>query len=263
MSVELPEGSPFDLVLTSSEEPEPAAGVVSGLDQFAVHRGQAWHRAAATRLQSGLASTDQMLAQRGTELLVIPGDRLEEAADDDLFHVQRGSSPFQVSGARVKNWLQQFASPRTLGISAWAGGFVFGTPMQMRAGETGTARHEAQDVAGVLLPDMPWLLTESEHSPLSRTRLQQVLPAAGGAYGRLYAMGLDAYRLLPHLGRLQSSPLESLDGHTGNLYVTADNHVHRQLVWVRLNVEPEILGYSPRLDLEQAPATPEAALPGS
>ncbi len=125
------------------------------------------------------------------------------------------------------------------------------------------ASHEAQDVAGVLLPDMPWLLTESEHSPLSRTRLQQVLPAAGGAYGRLYAMGLDAYRLLPHLGRLQSSPLESLDGHTGNLYVTADNHVHRQLVWVRLNVEPEILGYSPRLDLEQAPATPEAALPGS
>ncbi|MFM1890948.1 MAG: hypothetical protein RLZ44_25 [Pseudomonadota bacterium] len=114
---------------------------------------------------------------------------------------------------------------------------------------------EAEDVAGVLLPDMPWLLTEDPEDPLSRSRLQELLPAAGGVYGRLYAMGLDAYRLLPHLGRLQSSPLESLDGHTGHLYLNGSNQVQRQLVWAELGDPPRILGYGPRLDLEQA-ATP-------
>ena len=116
---------------------------------------------------------------------------------------------------------------------------------------------EAQDVAGVLLPDMPWLLTENPDDPLSRARLQQILPAAGGPYGRLYAMGLDAYRLLPHLARLQSSPLESLDGVTGSLYLDGANQVHRQLVWAELDTTPKILGYSPRLDLQ----TPDAPVP--
>ena len=123
---------------------------------------------------------------------------------------------------------------------------------------------EAQDVAGIYLPDMPWLLTEGDESPLSRKSLQQTLPAAGGPYGRLYAMGLDTFLLLPHLTRLQSSPIETLQGHTGNLYVGPANLIKRQLVWARLDETPEILGYSPRLDVERAgnpsaETTPQAA----
>jgi hypothetical protein len=63
---------------------------------------------------------------------------------------------------------------------------------------------------------------------------------------------------LPHLARLRSSPLESLDGQTGHLFVNGSNQVHRQLVWAELGDPPRILGYGPRLDLEQA-ATPDAA----
>jgi outer membrane PBP1 activator LpoA protein len=99
---------------------------------------------------------------------------------------------------------------------------------------------------------MPWLLVDDELDPLSRTRLTEVLPAAGGPYGRLYAMGMDAYGMLPHLARLQTSDQETLDGHTGNLYLDELNQVHRQLVWVQLDETPRILGYSPRLDAEMA-----------
>ncbi len=120
---------------------------------------------------------------------------------------------------------------------------------------------DAQDVAGVYLPDMPWLLTEHDASPLSRKQLQQILPAAGGPYGRLYAMGLDSYLLLPHLTRLKSSQIETLQGHTGNLYVGPVNHIKRQLVWARLDKTPEILGYSPRLDLERGVMAPGDAPP--
>jgi len=111
---------------------------------------------------------------------------------------------------------------------------------------------EAPDLAGLMLPDMPWLLVEDDLDPLSRNRLREVLPAAGGPYGRLYAMGMDAYGLLPHLARLQTSDQETLDGHTGNLYLDELNQVHRQLVWVRLDETPRILGYSPRLAPEVA-----------
>jgi outer membrane PBP1 activator LpoA protein len=107
---------------------------------------------------------------------------------------------------------------------------------------------EAPDLEGLNLPDMPWLLIEDPQDPLARQRLRELLPAAGGPYGRLYAMGMDAYQLLPHLARLQSSTFETLDGYTGHLYVDGLNQVHRQLVWVKLGAEPEVLGYSPRLD---------------
>ena len=80
---------------------------------------------------------------------------------------------------------------------------------------------EAPDLAGIVLPDMPWILVNDTSDALSRERLTQTLPAAGGAYGPLYAMGIDAYRLLPHLARLQSSPLESLDGYTGISFNTS------------------------------------------
>jgi hypothetical protein len=80
-------------------------------------------------------------------------------------------------------------------------------------------------------------------------------------------MGMDAYRLLAHLARLRSSRFETLDGHTGNLYLDDINHLHRQLVWVRLGETPEILGYSPRLDAaaaaEDAPASAISSTPGA
>ena len=70
-------------------------------------------------------------------------------------------------------------------------------------------------------------------------------------------MGMDALRLVPHLKRLQSTRYESLDGSTGNLYMDESNHIHRQLVWLVLDEEPQILGFTPRLDLQDsAPAAP-------
>ena len=74
-------------------------------------------------------------------------------------------------------------------------------------------------------------------------------------------MGIDSLRLVPHLKRLQSSRYESLDGITGNLYMDGRNRIHRQLVWVVLDKEPQILGYSPRMDLQSVPEQLPTGLP--
>lgn len=101
------------------------------------------------------------------------------------------------------------------------------------------------DMKGMMLADMPLLV-----SPGERERLARVIPAIAGPLVRLYAMGMDALRLVPHLRRLQSSTYESLDGQTGNLFMDAENHILRQTVWLKLDQPPQILGYAARLDLQ-------------
>ena len=124
--------------------------------------------------------------------------------------------------------------------------------------------NQLEDMRGIMLADIPWLLSNSTGDLDTRATIVQSLPKSGSAYARLYAMGMDALRLVPHLRRLQSSRYESLDGSTGNLYMDEANQIHRQLIWVLLDEQPRILGYAPRLDLQSAeeptvPAAPEVS----
>lgn len=113
-------------------------------------------------------------------------------------------------------------------------------------------RGQVEDMRGILLPDIPWLV-QPQTAAGSRADVARYLPKSGSAYGRLYAMGMDALTLAPHLNRLRSSRFESLDGNTGNLYMDENQRVRRQLVWIRLDETPEILGFAPRLDLQATP----------
>lgn len=108
---------------------------------------------------------------------------------------------------------------------------------------------QAQDMKGMLLADIPWLLTNATGDNEDRIAIARHLPASKSGLARLYAMGMDAYRLVPHLRRLQESSYESVDGSTGNLYMDSNQIIHRQLVWVLLDEQPRIIGYSPRMDL--------------
>lgn len=110
-------------------------------------------------------------------------------------------------------------------------------------------RNETLDLAGIHLPDMPWVVDADADTPLGRKRLAQIFPASLSAYGRLYAMGMDSLALLPHLKRLQSASYETLDGQTGKLHMDPLHQIHRQLMWTRLTRHgSKVLGYAPRLD---------------
>jgi hypothetical protein len=107
-----------------------------------------------------------------------------------------------------------------------------------------------QDIEGLIFPDIPWLLETDSSDPLSRENLAGYLPPDASSYYRLYAMGIDSYRLIPHLARLQTNSREMFEGVTGNLYLDDIRHIHRQLVWARItNATPEVLGYTPRMDI--------------
>ncbi|MBD8491853.1 penicillin-binding protein activator [Pseudomonas syringae] len=84
------------------------------------------------------------------------------------------------------------------------------------------------DLNGVRFCDTPWLLNAND--PLRQQVVSQ-WPQASGSLGRLYAMGVDAYRLAPRLGQLKAMPDSRLEGLSGSLTLNPNRRVERQLPW--------------------------------
>lgn len=98
----------------------------------------------------------------------------------------------------------------------------------------GTPDPEAdRDIDGVTVGDMPWVLDPSGADADLRRRIESAWPETFPAYLRLYAFGVDAYRLVPQLNRLRLQPYASLDGATGRLRVGPQERIERGLVWAR------------------------------
>ena len=65
------------------------------------------------------------------------------------------------------------------------------------------------------------------------SKLQQTInnswPNNASRYRRLYALGIDAYRLTPYLGELGNNRFAAYHGVTGNLSLGARGHINRSL----------------------------------
>jgi outer membrane PBP1 activator LpoA protein len=89
-------------------------------------------------------------------------------------------------------------------------------------------QNQYNDMNGVRFCETPWLLDAND--PL-RKQVTAQWPQAGGSLGRLYAMGVDAYRLAPRLGQLKALPDSRIDGLSGSLSMSPTQRVQRQLPW--------------------------------
>ena len=92
-----------------------------------------------------------------------------------------------------------------------------------------------KDLNGVLFCDMPWTLDATEY--LDQTEVMSELrnPEQPHAYPRLVALGIDTYKLIPYLNRLQIKKRQRLYGFTGKLSVDEFQRVHRELYWARFS----------------------------
>lgn len=89
-------------------------------------------------------------------------------------------------------------------------------------------RAQYTDLNGVRFCDTPWMLNAND--PLRQQVVTQ-WPQAVSSLGRLYAMGVDAYRLAPRLTQLKALPDSRLDGLSGSLSLNANRRIERQLPW--------------------------------
>ncbi|WP_242477154.1 penicillin-binding protein activator [Halochromatium glycolicum] len=93
------------------------------------------------------------------------------------------------------------------------------------------ARHAALD--GLYFVDIPWLLDQQRSEQLSRQALREGLRNISGPLSRLYAMGIDAYRLVPRVSEMRTQPGSFFPGETGGLRVNARGEIQRQLTLAR------------------------------
>jgi outer membrane PBP1 activator LpoA protein len=95
------------------------------------------------------------------------------------------------------------------------------------------------NLAGLYFVDIPWLIAPSPDEPVSRRDLTN--SQVPGDYVRLYAMGLDAYRLAPRLAYMASHPSAVMKGETGTLRLDALRRVRRELPLARMTATGPVL----------------------
>ena len=104
--------------------------------------------------------------------------------------------------------------------------------------------NQYNDMNGIRFCETPWLLEAND--PLRRQVTAQ-WPQAAGSLGRLYAMGVDAYRLAPRLGQLKALPESRVEGQSGSLGMTQNQRIVRQLPWAQfVNGQVQRLPDTPR-----------------
>ena len=101
-----------------------------------------------------------------------------------------------------------------------------------------------RDIDELLYCDMPWILNPSK---TLKQALTQNWPEHQ-QYTRFFALGTDAYHLIPYLGRLQAKSYERFSGQTGNIYLDSFNRLRRELLWAQF-----IRGKPVILDLNKPP----------
>lgn len=111
---------------------------------------------------------------------------------------------------------------------------------------------------GISFDDMPWTLLDSGSVADIRDEVQKDWPANFAANSRLYALGFDAYRLLPLLYNTHTIG-EPVQGVTGLLSLDADRRVHRSLDWASFDSGNATL--LPPLTLPAPPGAVAAAMP--
>jgi outer membrane PBP1 activator LpoA protein len=92
-----------------------------------------------------------------------------------------------------------------------------------------TNRKKDTDLNGIYFTDLPWLLEASE----IKSDLEKNQKRAKGVYARLYAMGVDAFRLYPRLNQLSVLPDSKIFGVTGDLSMDSEGRIHRQMPLAR------------------------------
>ena len=100
-----------------------------------------------------------------------------------------------------------------------------------------------RDMDGMIFGDMPWVLTESTSHHGLRSDIEALITNAGNRLQRLYALGIDAFNIIPAINTLSHYSYERFDGETGSLSLDEYRRIKRQLTWVTFRSgRPSLIG---------------------
>ena len=85
-----------------------------------------------------------------------------------------------------------------------------------------------RDLNEILFVDIPWMLDNRNNA--DHKQISNFWPHESQRFSRLFALGIDAYRMIPSLRRLMINPEESIPHYTGQLSVDSTGRVKRSLL---------------------------------
>ena len=82
---------------------------------------------------------------------------------------------------------------------------------------------------GIIFCDTPWTLEQRASWDHLQRGISEFWPNNAIRYARLYALGIDAYRVIPYLGEMNQGMFNAYHGVTGNLSLSDDGYINRTL----------------------------------
>lgn len=90
-----------------------------------------------------------------------------------------------------------------------------------------------RDLDGLQFCDAPWMLDGWLPGSIPSRAETGLLSTTEGPATRLFAFGIDAWRLLPLMSWVEANPGEAIDGATGKLLADRSGRVRRVMAWAR------------------------------
>jgi hypothetical protein len=130
--------------------------------------------------------------------------------------------------------------------------FAADLPVYATSAAYDPGRAADSDLNGIRFADMPWTIAPDATARGLKDTLHNFWPTRADRWSRLYAMGFDAYRLVPLLHN-QAEPLAgTVPGMTGVLSMDDDGRIHRGLEWAEFRAgKPHELASAPALPLPE------------
>jgi outer membrane PBP1 activator LpoA protein len=98
------------------------------------------------------------------------------------------------------------------------------------------------DLDGVIFSDIPWILDKKAQRDPNYQSLAASYPESFEHLKRLYALGCDAYRIIPYLNALHQIQDMTFEGATGKLHMGAGQRLQRELIWARFKEgQPQLI----------------------
>lgn len=97
--------------------------------------------------------------------------------------------------------------------------------------------HRDRDLDGIIFPDIPWVVQTNRMTMQQRQVRQSILtlwPKSFNRFPKLYALGVDAYDIIPKLNRMSILPQFGTRAATGTLYLTGRHELFRKLSWSKM-----------------------------
>jgi len=90
------------------------------------------------------------------------------------------------------------------------------------------------DLNGILFPEIPWIIEPDAQTAQIKSTIARYWPSQARHRARFYAMGYDAYRLMPLLHGSVRFGSREVPGLTGQLSLDARGRIHRRMPWARM-----------------------------